>query len=65
VRVARIRFPLTADLGPDFFDNRIRPERRKHNHIRQIEALGDTVAPAPAPPSPQHHSLATVHFPIR
>ena len=24
------------DLGPEFFDNRVRPERRKLNHIRYI-----------------------------
>jgi transposase len=28
------------DLGPEFFENRVRPERRKLNHIRQLEALG-------------------------
>jgi transposase len=28
------------DLGPDFYDNRIGPERKKRNHIRQLEALG-------------------------
>jgi transposase len=31
------------DLGPGFSDNRIRPERRKHHHIHQLEALGYTV----------------------
>lgn len=31
------------DLGPEFYDNRIGPERRKRNHIRQLEALGYTV----------------------
>jgi transposase len=36
------------DLGPEFFDNRIRPERRKLNHIRQLEALGYTVTLTPA-----------------
>jgi transposase len=28
------------DLGPDFYDNRIGPEHKKRNHIRQLEALG-------------------------
>jgi transposase len=28
------------DLGPDFYDNRTGPERKKRNHIRQLEALG-------------------------
>jgi transposase len=28
------------DLGSDFYDNRIGPERKKRNHIRQLEALG-------------------------
>jgi len=36
------------DLGPAFFDNRIHPERRKQNHIRQLEALGYTVTLSPA-----------------
>ena len=37
------------DLGPEFFDNRIRPERHKINHIRQlVEALGFTVTLTPA-----------------
>ena len=29
-----------TDLGSDFYDARIDPERRKRNHIRQLEALG-------------------------
>ena len=28
------------DLGADFYDNRTGPERKKRNHIRQLEALG-------------------------
>jgi hypothetical protein len=28
------------DLGPNFYDNRTSPERKKRNHIRQLEALG-------------------------
>ncbi|MGP4086018.1 IS110 family transposase [Streptomyces sp. KR55] len=28
------------DLGSDFYDARIDPERRKRNHLRQLEALG-------------------------
>jgi transposase len=36
------------DLGPDFYDNRIGPERRKRNHIRQLEALGYKVTLEPA-----------------
>jgi len=36
------------DLGPDFFDTRIRPERRKQNHIHQLEALGYKVTLEPA-----------------
>jgi len=35
------------DLGPDFFDNRIKPERRKINHVRQLEALGYKVTLEP------------------
>ncbi len=29
-----------TDLGSDFYDVRINPERRKRNHIRQLEAIG-------------------------
>nr|WP_322769045.1 IS110 family transposase [Frankia sp. Cr1] len=36
------------DLGADFYDTRIDPERRKRNHIRQLEALGYTVTLNPA-----------------
>ncbi|MGH3848274.1 MAG: hypothetical protein ACRDRT_00940 [Pseudonocardiaceae bacterium] len=36
------------DLGSDFHDNRINPERKKRNHIRQLEALGYTVTLQPA-----------------
>ena len=28
------------DLGPGFYDTRINAERRKRNHVRQLEALG-------------------------
>jgi transposase len=37
--------PDTAfhDLGPDFYDTRINPERRARGHVRQLEALGYTV----------------------
>ena len=36
------------DLGSDFYDRRINPDRRKHNHIRQLEALGYKVILEPA-----------------
>jgi transposase len=36
------------DLGPDFYGNRINPERRKRAHIRQLEALGYKVTLEPA-----------------
>ncbi|WP_225321109.1 hypothetical protein [Streptomyces luteolifulvus] len=36
------------DLGSDFYDARIDPERRKRNHLRQLEALGFTVTLEPA-----------------
>jgi transposase len=36
------------DLGSDFYDNRIGPERKKRNHVRQLEALGYTVTLQPA-----------------
>ena len=29
-----------TDLGSDFYDTRINPERRRRNYIRQLEALG-------------------------
>lgn len=36
------------DLGPDFYNNRIDPERRKRAHIHQLEALGFKVTIEPA-----------------
>ena len=36
------------DLGPGYYAARIDPERRKRNHIRQLEALGYTVTLKPA-----------------
>jgi transposase len=37
-----------ADLGSGYYDTRINPERRKHAHIRQLEALGYKVTLEPA-----------------
>jgi transposase len=37
-----------TDLGPDFYDNRMGPERKKRNHVRQLEALGFRVTLEPA-----------------
>jgi transposase len=36
------------DLGPGFYDTRIDAERRKRNHVRQLEALGYRVSLQPA-----------------
>ena len=36
------------DLGPGFYDTRVNAERRKRNHIRQLEALGYKVTLEPA-----------------
>jgi transposase len=36
------------DLGPGFYDTRVNAERRKHNHVRQLEALGYKVTLEPA-----------------
>ncbi|WP_431904976.1 IS110 family transposase [Nonomuraea sp. bgisy101] len=36
------------DLGADFYDTRIKPDRKKRNHIRQLEALGYRVILEPA-----------------
>ena len=36
------------DLGSGFYASRIDPDRRKRNHIRQLEALGYTVTIQPA-----------------
>jgi transposase len=36
------------DLGPGFYDTRIDAERKKRNHIRQLEALGYKVTLQPA-----------------
>jgi transposase len=37
-----------TDLGSDYYDNRTGPERKKRNHIRQLEALGYKVTLEPA-----------------
>jgi transposase len=37
-----------VDLGSDYYDTRIGPERKKRNHIRQLEALGYKVTLEPA-----------------
>jgi len=37
-----------TDLGSDYFTKHLNPERRKRNHIRQLEALGYTVTLTPA-----------------
>jgi transposase len=37
-----------TDLGSDFYDQRINPERRKRAHIHQLEALGCKVTLGPA-----------------
>jgi transposase len=37
-----------TDLGSDFFDHRVNPERRKRAHIHQLEALGYKVTLEPA-----------------
>jgi transposase len=36
------------DLGPGFYDTRVNAERKKRNHVRQLEALGYTVTLQPA-----------------
>lgn len=36
------------DLGADYYTNRIGPERKKRNHIHQLEALGYRVILQPA-----------------
>ena len=37
-----------TDLGSDFYDKRIDPERRKRTHVHQLEALGYKVTVEPA-----------------
>jgi len=37
-----------VDLGPGYYDSRINPERKKRNHIRELEALGYKVTLQPA-----------------
>ena len=37
-----------TDLGSDFFDHRVNPERRKRAHIHQLETLGYKVTLEPA-----------------
>ena len=36
------------DLGPDHYDSRINPERKKRNHVRELDALGCRVTLQPA-----------------
>jgi transposase len=36
------------DLGAGFYDTRLNAERAKHNHVRQLEALGYKVTLEPA-----------------
>ena len=36
------------DLGPGYYDSRISPERKKRNHIRELEGLGYRVTLQPA-----------------
>ena len=36
------------DLGSGYYDARINPERKKRNHIRELEALGYKVTLEPA-----------------
>jgi transposase len=36
------------DLGADFYDTRIGLDRKKRNHVRQLEALGYKVTLEPA-----------------
>ncbi|MCX5055923.1 MULTISPECIES: hypothetical protein [unclassified Streptomyces] len=50
------------DLGSGYYDSRIDPEQRKHNHVRQREALGSTVAlqPTTQPPTALHPSAHTL-----
>ena len=36
------------DLGPGFYDTHVNAERAKHNHVRQLEALGYKVTLEPA-----------------
>jgi transposase len=37
-----------SDLGPGYYDSRINPDRKKRNHIRELEALGYKVTLEPA-----------------
>ena len=36
------------DLGSDFYDNRVGPERQRRTHVRRLEALGYKVTLEPA-----------------
>ena len=39
---------LFVDLGPDHYDARTNAQRRVRNHVRDLQALGYTVALSPA-----------------
>ena len=45
---ARLTRRAASDLGPGFYDSRSQPERKKPDHIRQLEALGYKVILEPA-----------------
>jgi len=36
------------DLGPGFYDTRVNADRKRRNHVRQLEALGYKVTLEPA-----------------
>ncbi|MEV4803159.1 hypothetical protein AB0K18_24390 [Nonomuraea sp. NPDC049421] len=36
------------DLGAGFYDTRIKPDRKKRAHVRQLEALGHRMILEPA-----------------
>jgi hypothetical protein len=41
------------DLGPNFYQSRINPQRQQHNLVRQLERLtGQKVTLAPRPDQP-------------
>jgi hypothetical protein len=58
------------DLGSGFYDKRTGLDRKKRNHVRQLEALGYkvTLEPAakptefPLPASPRSHAEPAVAF---
>ena len=55
------------DLGPGYYNSRINPERKKCNHIRELEASATRSHSNPPPDPPRHYTapLQPIPAPLR